>query len=98
MYVSDYEILKWKGPQEHQPASSANFLESCERLKRSVEFDQEIKETFLTIADIINDISENIPAQKIQKKLNKNKAKPELKDSKRGKYLSKFDKGKNLLN
>ena len=90
----DYEILKWKGPQEHQPTTTSNFLEANQRVQSSLEFEDEIKKTFLTIADIINDISENIPAQKMLKKTNKTKQEPTggKKEGTRRKFLSKLDK------
>ena len=90
----DYEILKWKGPQEHQPTTTSNFLEANQRVQTSLEFEDEIKKTFLTIADIINDISENIPAQKMLKKTNKTKQEPTggKKEGTRRKFLSKLDK------
>ena len=74
----DYEILKWKGPQEHQPTTTANFLEANVRIQTSVEVEDEIKKTFMIIADIINDISGNIPAQKMVKKTSKTKQEPTL--------------------
>ena len=90
----DYEILKWKGPQEHQPTTTSNFLEANERVQASVEFEDEIKKTFMIIADIINDISENIPAQKMLKKMNKTKQDPivDKQGGSRRKFLSKLDK------
>ena len=90
----DYELLKWKGPQEHQPATTAYFLEANERIQTSVEIEDEIKKMFMTIADIINDISENIPAQKMIKKTNKIKQETtgDQKEGTRRKFLSKLDK------
>ena len=90
----EFEILKWKGPQEHQPTTTSNFLEANQRIQTSVEFEEEIKKIFLTIADIINDISENIPAQKMLKKTNKTKKEPtgDNKEGTRRKFLSKLDK------
>ena len=92
----DWEILKWKGPQEHQPTTTSNFLEANQRIQTSVEFEDEIKKTFMIIADIINDISGNIPAQKMLKKTNKTKQESTDGDKKEGaprrKFLSKLDK------
>jgi len=93
MKTPDYEILKFKGPQEHQPATIAHFLEASQRMEKSEEINGEIKNTFKIIADIISDTSENLLAQKMKKKRKK------IKDHQdgnicegRGKYLSKSDK------
>ena len=94
----DYELLKWKGPQEYQPTTTANFLDANERIQTSVEVEDEIKKMFMIIADIINDISGNIPAQKMMKKTNKIKQEPtatasgDQKEGSRRKFLSKLDK------
>ena len=95
----DYEILKWKGPQEHQPTTTANFLEANQRVQASVEFEDEIKKTFMMIADIINDISANIPAQKMLKKTNKTKQDPtgDKQEGIRRKFLSKIDKERKIF-
>ena len=84
----EYEIFKLKGPQEHQPATIAHFLLAAERIEKSEEINQDVKKTFKLIADIISDTSENVPAQKTKKKMDKVM---ETGVGKR-KYLSKSDK------
>ena len=95
MKSADYEILKFKGPQEHQPATIAHFLQASQRIEKSEEINGEIKNTFKIISDILSDTSENLLAQKMKKKRKKIKEKQEGDiGGMRGKYLSKSDKGR----
>ena len=82
-----------KGPQEHQPATIAHFLQAVERVEKSGEINKEVKNTFKLLADIISDTSENVPAQKMKKKMDK------VMETGVGrrKYLSKSDKEGTLL-
>ena len=92
------KMFKWKGPQQHQPGTQSNFLAVNEKIQKNIKVDDGIKTAFQNLATVIEDTSENIPAQRMLKKLNKVKLKldetEELEETsqKRTKFLTKMHK------
>ena len=91
-----YKIFKWKGPQEPQPATQSEFLAANKRIQDSPSTSQNIKKVFHLLARVIEDISQNDPAQRMIAKVtkgNKKELKPITENTKnRGKYLTNLDK------
>jgi len=91
-----YKLFKWKGPQEHQPATQSEFLAANKRIQDSPSTSQNIKKVFHLLARVIEDISQNDPAQRMIAKVtkgNKKELKPITENTKnRGKYLTNLDK------
>ena len=91
-----YKLYKWKGPQEHQPATHSEFLAANKRIQDSPQTSENIKKVFDLLARVIEDISQNDPAQRMIAKMtkgNKKEQKPITENMKnRGKYLTNLDK------
>ena len=91
-----YKLYKWKGPQEHQPATHSEFLAAHKRIQDSPQTSENIKKVFDLLARVIEDISQNDPAQRMIAKMtkgNKKEQKPITENMKnRGKYLTNLDK------
>ena len=91
-----YKLYKWKGPQEHQPATQSEFLAANKRIQDSPQTSENIKKVFDLLARVIEDISQNDAAQKMFAKMNKGnkkQLKPNTENTKnRGKYLTNLDK------
>jgi len=91
-----YKLYKWKGPQEHQPATQSEFLAANKRIQDSPQTSENIKKVFDLLARVIEDISQNDAAQKMFAKMNKGnkkELKPNTENTKnRGKYLTNLDK------
>ena len=96
MMFEGYKLFKWKGPQEHQPATQSEFLAANKRIQDSPSTSQNIKKVFHLLARVIEDISQNDPAQRMIAKVtkgNKKELKPITENTKnRGKYLTNLDK------
>lgn len=91
-----YKLYKWKGPQEHQPATQSEFLAANKRIQDSPQTSENIKKVFDLLARVIEDISQNDAAQKMIAKMtkgNKKELKAVTENTKnRGKYLTNLDK------
>lgn len=90
-----YKLYKWKGPQEHQPATHSEFLAANKRIQDSPHTSENIKKVFGLLARVIEDISQNEAAQKMVAKMtkgNKKELKPITDLKNRGKYLTNLDK------
>lgn len=91
-----YKLYKWKGPQEHQPATQSEFLAANRRIQVSPQTSENIKKVFSLLAGVIEDISQNDAAQRMVAKMtkgNKKELKPITENMKnRGKYLTNLDK------
>ena len=91
-----YKLYKWKGPQEHQPATHSEFLAANKRIQDSPQTSEDTKKVFSLLAGVIEDISQNDAAQKMVAKMtkgNKKEQKPITDTTKnRGKYLTNLDK------
>jgi len=87
-----HKVMKWKGAQEFQPVVLEKFLEA-NSLIQNEDIDDDIKQLFKTISEVMTDISENKLALRKVKKVNKQvNEKAKVKPHQGMKYLTNQDK------